>query len=207
MSASSDRFSKPGVVENVTGFSYLYSISLMLATKYLAYKHLKFDLSKSEQVRMHLSIEFTVVKLLKKKANKITPSTSTSILIGKAYRAVYKGTRRVLSDLQLPPAQFILLAALWEKDSQSSAQLGALLGLDSATMTGLIDRTEAKKYVKRRADPSDRRVNRVVLTKKGRDLEEPVTSAMNQFDRELAALVDGDVASFNQGLVRMGALS
>jgi DNA-binding MarR family transcriptional regulator len=82
-----------------------------------------------------------------------------------------------------------------------------LLGLDSATMTGLIDRAEAKEYVKRRADPSDRRVNHVVLTKTGRDLEEPVTLAMNQFDSKLAALVDGDIDSFNQGLVRMGKLS
>jgi len=143
---------------------------------------------------------------LKKNTSKITPTTSTSILIGKAYRAVYKGTRKALSEFELPPAQFILLAALWEKDAQSSAQLGNLLGLDSATMTGLIDRAEAKLYVERRDDPSDRRINRVVLTKKGRDLEQPVTRAMNQFDSELAALIEGDTSSFNQGLIRMGTL-
>ena len=143
---------------------------------------------------------------MKKNTSKITPTTSTSILIGKAYRAVYKGTRKALSEFELPPAQFILLAALWEKDAQSSAQLGNLLGLDSATMTGLIDRAEAKLYVKRRDDPSDRRINRVVLTKKGRDLEQPVTRAMNQFDSELAALIEGDTSSFNQGLIRMGTL-
>jgi len=135
---------------------------------------------------------------------KVTPGTSSSILIGKAYRAVYKGARAALHDLQLPPAQFILLSALWEKDGQSGAQIGSLLGLDSATMTGLIDRVETKGYVERRPDPSDRRINRVWLTKTGQALETPVNMAIKHFDEELAKLVDGDIDSFNQSLARIG---
>lgn len=141
---------------------------------------------------------------MKSKPDTLSPHHSTSILVGKAYRAVYKGVRTALSQQKLPPAQLILLAALWEKDGQSGAELGVTLGLDSASMTGLLDRSVAKGYVERRPEPNDRRINRIWLTDSGRALEASVTGIMLAFDDNLATLVEGDIDAFNRSLARLG---
>ena len=134
------------------------------------------------------------------------PLSSTCILIGKAYRAVYKCARVALSDYDVLPAQFILLAALWEQDGQSGAELAQTLGLDSASMTGLIDRSVANGLIERRPHDKDRRINRIWLSDKGQKLEEEVGVAMVAFDNELAELIGGDAEPFNENLGRLAEI-
>jgi DNA-binding MarR family transcriptional regulator len=50
-------------------------------------------------------------------------------------------------------------------------ELQELLGLEAATVTGLIQRMTNLGLVYRRPDPNDKRVQRVFLTERGRALE------------------------------------
>lgn len=131
------------------------------------------------------------------------PFESTSILIGKAYRTVYKAARATLSVHDVLPAQFILLSALWEKDGQSGAELSHILSLDSASMTGLLDRAVLKNFIERRPHNKDRRINLIWLSDKGRALEQEIGPAMKAFDDELAKLLSGDAESFNKNLSQL----
>lgn len=47
-----------------------------------------------------------------------------------------------------------------------------LLGLDGATITGLVQRMTHLGLIHRQPDPSDKRVQRVFLTERGRSLEQ-----------------------------------
>ncbi len=50
----------------------------------------------------------------------------------------------------------------------TQTELAKVLDLGKVALGGLIDRLEERGYVKRHADPQDRRVNRVYLTRKGK---------------------------------------
>lgn len=106
-----------------------------------------------------------------------------SFYLGKAYQRVTQLAKRRLAPYGVTPVQYALLKVLWERDNQSGAELGERLQLDSATMTGLIDRLEHAKLIKRQADATDRRINRVVLTAHGRELQAPLDHEMDQMNQ------------------------
>jgi DNA-binding MarR family transcriptional regulator len=70
----------------------------------------------------------------------------------------------------LAPPLFFLLCALTTDDGRRAVDLAGQLALDSSTMSRLLDRAEAAGYIERRADGSDRRVQRIVLSTVGADL-------------------------------------
>src|ERR1041384_6232386 len=92
-----------------------------------------------------------------------------SFLLGKAAQEVSRRAREALAPCEVTPVQYAVLRALWEEDGRSGAELGARLVIDSATITGILDRLEAAGLVRRRADPADRRINRAFLTPAGRE--------------------------------------
>jgi MarR family transcriptional regulator, organic hydroperoxide resistance regulator len=111
-----------------------------------------------------------------------------SFLIGKAQQQVTKASREALAPYGVTPVQFAILKVLWEQNGLNGAELCERLVLDSATVTGLIDRMEAGGWLERRADPGgDRRMSRIYLTRKGAQLEGPLDAAM---DRVNAQFVD-----------------
>jgi DNA-binding MarR family transcriptional regulator len=103
-----------------------------------------------------------------------------SFLIGKAAQQVTRRSRDALAPHGVTPVQYALLKLLWERDEQTGAELGARLVLDSATITGVIDRMQTAGLIERRPDPGgDRRVNRIALTDRGRALQAPLDAAMD----------------------------
>jgi DNA-binding MarR family transcriptional regulator len=106
-----------------------------------------------------------------------------SFYLGKAYQRVTQSAKRRLAPYGVTPVQYALLKVLWERDNQSGAELGERLQLDSATMTGLLDRLEHAKLIERQAHATDRRINRVVLTARGRDLQAPLDQEMDQMNQ------------------------
>lgn len=107
-----------------------------------------------------------------------------SFSLGKAYQRVSQSARQRLSPYGVTPVQYALLKVLWEQDQQSGAELGERLLLDSATMTGLLDRLEQAGLIERQAHATDRRVNRVALTARGRSLQAPLDREMDQLNHD-----------------------
>jgi DNA-binding MarR family transcriptional regulator len=90
----------------------------------------------------------------------------------RASRAMIRGYGPLLEPLGLTYAQYIALLALWEEDDVSVRRLGERLSLDSATLTPLLKRLEKQGIVERQRDKQDERVVRVLLTKRGRALQQ-----------------------------------
>jgi len=86
---------------------------------------------------------------------------------GNAFNKVY---RPMLDALGLTYAQYLVLAALWEKDGLTVGQIGERLFLESSTLSPLLKRLEAAGHVRRQRDPADERVVHVHLTEQGRTL-------------------------------------
>ena len=128
-----------------------------------------------------------------------------SFLLGKAYQRVHQAAKRRLAPHGVTPVQYALLRVLWEREGQSGAELGERLQLDSATITGILDRLERAALVERRADPTDRRAQRIFVTARGRALQGPLDREMDDLNVEfLAALAPADAARLRAQLALLG---
>ena len=73
-----------------------------------------------------------------------------------------------VSGLNVTAVQAMVLAFLFDEDCVSSRDLGERTQLDSATLTGIIDRLEGMGLVERRPNPADRRARLLSLTPEGK---------------------------------------
>lgn len=86
--------------------------------------------------------------------------------------------------------RFDLLANLLRQDGQTLASLSRRMLVTAGNVTGLVDRGERDGFVERRADPQDRRVSRVFLTKKGRQLIATLLPRHNALVADLLGALD-----------------
>jgi DNA-binding MarR family transcriptional regulator len=85
-------------------------------------------------------------------------------------------------DITTQQAALLINAARGET---SPKRLTALLGTDTAGMTRLLDRLEAKGLVKRHSNPGDRRAIIIEVTQKGRALAPAVAPAFGRTAQQL----------------------
>jgi len=127
-----------------------------------------------------------------------------SFLLGKAQQRVTRRAKELLAEHDVTPVQYAALCVLWEKNGQTGAEVGARLVIDSATMTGVLDRLERAERIERRPDDSDRRIYRLYVTKRGAALRTPLNAAMDLLNREVSDLLDRDAPRFARLLRKIG---
>jgi DNA-binding MarR family transcriptional regulator len=92
-----------------------------------------------------------------------------------ASRSVLSVYRPLLEPMGLTHPQYLVMLALWQRDplpldALSVKELGALLQLDSGTLSPLLKRLQANDLVQRQREPRDERSVTVSLTEKGQAL-------------------------------------
>jgi len=124
-----------------------------------------------------------------------------------AFNRVYQPLLRKL-DLTYP--QFIAMIVLWTEDNLTVGQLGGRLFLQTNTLTPMLKRLEALKYVERRRDETDERQVRIKLTTKGRKLQAKATeiircvrSATGLEDKQMAQMLY-DIGALRRSLAEYG---
>ncbi len=101
---------------------------------------------------------------------------------GKLLRA-YMNLRLVKSGFELSSKQWILLNVLHDLDGRPQNELADITDRDKASLGRLISNMEKRQLVVRIQDPSDKRINRVFLTKKGRKVfAETLPTIENAFE-------------------------
>ena len=86
----------------------------------------------------------------------------------KTYQLSSRFLAQKVSELNLTSVQAMVLGFLTEGDQITSSELGKRTELDSATLTGILDRLEAAEFLERKSNPDDRRSIHIHLTPKGR---------------------------------------
>ncbi|MFK7966037.1 MAG: MarR family winged helix-turn-helix transcriptional regulator [Burkholderiaceae bacterium] len=71
---------------------------------------------------------------------------------------------RRVRDLGLTRSQWWVLTHLYREDGLTQTELADLMEIEKPSLGRLLDRLEAKNWIKRSNDPHDRRANRVYLT-------------------------------------------
>src|SRR5215510_2402214 len=83
------------------------------------------------------------------------------------HMAIFAG---IMSDLDLTSVQFSALVKLRELKAVSQTELGRLIGIDRATISGVVARLKRRDLVLYRPDPLDKRSRIIVLTPAGEAL-------------------------------------
>jgi MarR family transcriptional regulator, organic hydroperoxide resistance regulator len=104
--------------------------------------------------------------------------------LAKANQAGARFWSKKVSALDLTAVQGMVIRFLYENNRLTSSELGKKTDLDSATLTGVLDRLEAGGFVERRQNPEDRRSIRIHLTEKGRTTGEKVAKLMEEANAE-----------------------
>ena len=89
-----------------------------------------------------------------------------------ASRSVLSVYRPLLDPLGLTHPQYLVMLALWGDAPLSVREIGALLQLDSPTLSPLLKRLEAAGLITRRRSDDDERQVDIDLTQQGRELRE-----------------------------------
>lgn len=107
-----------------------------------------------------------------------------------------------VKDLDLTTVQFAALTAVSIRPDIDQATLSALIGYDRATMGGVVDRLEAKGWIKRSSDASDRRVKRLSVTPAGHKVLRDVGPAVRKVQERLVEALTPDEQRAFEALCR-----
>ena len=103
---------------------------------------------------------------------------------------------RCLKPLNVTRSQWWVLAYLSREDGMTQSQLAEELDLGKVAVGGLIDRLEKGGLLRREADAADRRVNRVFLEPKSKQLIAKMRKVSHRMNEQiLSGLPDSSLES------------
>ncbi len=117
-------------------------------------------------------------------AEKPLPDCFT-FLLAKAYQRAHGHFRKALEPFGLTNIQHAVLEGLWYEDGQTATELGQLLVLDKATVSGVLARMEESDWVERRPDLTDGRVMRVFSSSRANALRDTLIAVREAADSEI----------------------
>lgn len=122
-----------------------------------------------------------------------------------AYLAFWRTDSRHVRSLKLTPSQFDVIATLGDTDGMTCTELSAATLVTKGTLTGVLDRLEAKGLIRRESVADDRRSIKINLTDKGDQLYRKTFAAHVAFIRPFfeQALTRKDAEQLRTLLVRI----
>ena len=113
------------------------------------------------------------------------PPDCFTFMLAKAYQRAHAHFRKALEPFGLTNIQHAVLEALWYRNGQTATELGELLVLDKATLSGVLSRMQEAGWVERRPDPADGRVMRVFSSARANDVEGELIAVREAADSEI----------------------
>ncbi len=124
--------------------------------------------------------------------------------LAKTNQAGNKVWKKAMSGFKVTASQGMVLNFLHDKDRITSKELGERTQLDSATMTGILDRLEKAGLIERLPHPSDRRAIIVGLTEGGRSVANETYQEIERANRVfLQALSDKEQITLKEMLKKV----
>jgi MarR family transcriptional regulator, transcriptional regulator for hemolysin len=121
--------------------------------------------------------------------------------VGRLMRTVFD--RRV-RRIGLTRSQWLVLTRLYRRPGASQSELAEMLEVEKATAGRMIDRLERNGWVERRADATDRRINRLYLTSEAERVQETLWQISEQtVDDALSALAPEERAQLTSYMTRV----
>lgn len=114
-----------------------------------------------------------------------SPPDCFTFMLAKAYQRAHGHFRKALEPFGITNIQHAVLEALWYDDGQTATELGQLLQLDKATLSGVLVRMDQSGWVERRPDPADGRVVRVFASARANAVKHRLIAVREASDRAI----------------------
>ncbi len=125
----------------------------------------------------------------------------------KTYQLSSRFLAQKVSELNLTSVQTMILGFLDEEDQITSSELGKRTELDSATLTGILDRLEAAGFIERKGNPDDRRSIHIHLTQKGKAMSGEATRVIAAANTEFLQVLTDEQKRDLHGIIKKLRLS
>jgi len=109
-------------------------------------------------------------------------------LLSKAYQKGHSLVQKHLLPYGLTNIQYVVLELLWHEKGLTAGEIGKLLVIDQATLSGVLDRMIDSKWLIRRQNKSDKRMFRLYPSIKATRLKKKLVKERRDANKEL--LVD-----------------
>ncbi len=103
-----------------------------------------------------------------------------NFLLTTAQHNVFQFLSIKLQEYDITPSQYGVLSCLWGKTHATPKQIAEILCLETSTISGVLDRMQKKDLIDRAVNKEDRREVQVIITDKGKALEEPITKIIDE---------------------------
>ena len=97
-----------------------------------------------------------------------------------------------LEPAGIRPGEFLLMRFVDASEGESQRALAERLGVPASRMVARIDLLEERGLLERRVDPEDRRVRRLHLTEKGREVLARAAEVAIDYEQRLCSSLDDD---------------
>jgi DNA-binding MarR family transcriptional regulator len=106
-------------------------------------------------------------------------------LLSKAFQKAHGKFKKRFQAYGLTPVQGLVLTAVSEEEGLSPGEIGKLLVLDQATISGILDRMAEAGWIIKETAEVDKRFLRIYLTTKGKEMTGAVTAARDEANEEI----------------------
>ncbi|MCC0017007.1 MAG: MarR family transcriptional regulator [Rhodobiaceae bacterium] len=127
-----------------------------------------------------------------------------SFVIGKAAQQVTRRARELLAPFGVTPVQYAVLKVVCDADALSGVDIGKRMVLDSASITGVLDRLESLGLIVRKPNPDDRRAQVITASDNARQLLPRLDREMDRLNEEAAAILETDRERIFRDLRHLG---
>ena len=126
----------------------------------------------------------------------------TIFLLAKAYQRAHGIFKNQLAPYGLTNLQHLVLEGLWHEEGQTAAELGKMLVLDKATLSGVIDRLVDGGWIEKRRDPRDRRVHRLYAAAKAAENKDALVTLRQRANADFLAVLPPEEQALLKRMLR-----
>jgi len=111
----------------------------------------------------------------------------TMFLLAKVYQKAHGQFSAKLRPYHLTNLQHLVLEGLWLEEGATATDLGKLLVMDKATLSGVLDRMLNSQWIRKENDPDDGRVFRLFTTEKAEKIKNELIELRTTANEEMLA--------------------
>lgn len=127
---------------------------------------------------------------------------STFFLLAKAYQKAHGRFKAMLRPYDLTNLQHLVLEGLWYREGVTAADLGKLLVLDKATLSGILDRMIDAGWIRKERDPDDKRLFHLFTTEKANTARQELIDLRIKANEELLGAFSEEERTIFKRLLR-----
>ena len=122
-------------------------------------------------------------------------------LLTTAQHKVFQEMSSRLEKFDVTPVQYGVMYCLWIEE------IAAELKLENSTISGVLERMEKKELIERQVSKEDRRFIEVVLTEKGKALQNPILATVEEVNKDvLSEMSQEEQSELKKALRILGGL-